>query len=336
MTRSPLALAALANAAVPGLQPVAVGQPDVTGMDFDVAVVTDDRDRRWVVRAPRRAAASAVLDIERSLLPLLANRLPVPVPRPAGYAALPEGGRAVVYRYLDGEPLDTGRLEPGPGLAAHLGRVLAALHDTPPDLLDDVGLPTYDADEYRRRRMAEVDRAATTGAVPTSLLSRWEKALERVSQWRFAATLVHGDLAGEHVLVDAGRVSGIVDWDEARVADPADDLAFVTVGTSAAALDTVLEAYAQARAEQPDRHLLERARLAAELALARWLLGGVDADDSTVVDQATRALRLLAEGLDAPARTDGQRTDGQPTAGQPIGHADRPTEPSPGRTRPDS
>jgi aminoglycoside phosphotransferase (APT) family kinase protein len=295
--RSPLALAALASAAVPGLDPVAVGDPDVAGMDFDVAVVTDDRGRRWVVRAPRRAAASAVLDVERSLLSLLAERLPVPVPRPSGYTTLPEGGQAVVYRYLEGHPLDPHRLEPGPGLAAHLGRVLAALHDTPPDLLEDTGLPVYDADEYRRRRMTEVDRAAATGAVPTSLLSRWEKSLEQVPQWRFAATLVHGDLSGEHVLVDGGRVSGVVDWDEARVADPADDLAFVTVGASPEALDTVLEAYAQARAEPPDRHLVARARLAAELALARWLLSGVDADDSAVVDQATQALRTLADGL---------------------------------------
>lgn len=297
VSRSVLALAALASAAVPGLDPVSVTAPEVPGMDFDVAVVTDDHQRRWVVRAPRRAAASAVLDVERSLLPLLGERLPVPVPRPSGYASLPEGGRAVVYRYLEGAPLDPSTLTPGPGLAAHLGRVLAALHDTPPDLLEDTGLPVYTADEYRRRRLAEVDRAAGTGAVPTPLLGRWERSLERVAQWRFAATLVHGDLSGEHVLVDGGRVSGIVDWDEARVADPADDLAFVTVGTSPAIVDTVLEAYAQARAEQPDRHLVARAELAAELALARWLLGGVDADDASVVDQASQALRGLATRL---------------------------------------
>jgi aminoglycoside phosphotransferase (APT) family kinase protein len=293
-----LALAALASAAVPGLDPVFVADPDVAGMDFDVAVVTDDRQRRWVVRAPRRAAASAVLDVERALLPLLATRLPVPVPLPAGYADLPGGGRAVVYRYLEGQPLDPATLTPGPGLAAHVGQVLAALHDTPPDLVEDMGLPAYEADEYRQRRLAEVDRAAATGAVPTALLGRWERALEQVAQWRFAATLVHGDLSGEHLLVDAGRVSGVVDWDEARVADPADDLAFVTVGAPEHVVDTVLEAYAQARAEPPDRHLLTRAGLAAELALARWLLGGVDADDAGVVDQASAALRDLAARLD--------------------------------------
>jgi aminoglycoside phosphotransferase (APT) family kinase protein len=306
VTRSALARAALANAAVPGLDPVAVGQPDAAGIDFDVAVVTDDRGLRWVVRAPRRSAASAVLDVERALLPLLARRLPVPVPQPAGYARLPDGGSAVVYRYLPGQPLDPSTLAPGPGLAAHVGQVLAALHDTPPDVLEDVGLPTYDADEYRQRRLSEVDRAAGTGAVPTTLLDRWERALEQVAHWRFAPTLVHGDLSGEHVLVDGDRVSGLVDWDEARIADPADDLAFVTVGASDQVVDTVLEAYAQARTEPPDRHLVTRARLAAELALARWLLSGVDADDASVTDRATSALRDLAGRLETSATPSAQ------------------------------
>jgi aminoglycoside phosphotransferase (APT) family kinase protein len=286
---------------VPGLDPVAVAGTTAPGTDFDVAVVTDDRQRRWVVRAPRRPAASAVLDVERSLLSLLADRLPVPVPRPAGYATLPEGGRAVVYRYLEGQPLDPSRLAPGPGLAAHLGRVLAALHDVPPDVLEDTGVPVYDAEEYRRRRLTEVDRAAGTGAVPAALLARWERSLEQVAQWRFASTLVHGDLSGEHVLVEDGRVSGLLDWDDVRVADPADDLAFVTVGATPDVVDTVLEAYAQARAESPDRHLLDRAGMAAELALARWLLGGVDADDGEVVDRASTALRDLAERVGADA-----------------------------------
>jgi aminoglycoside phosphotransferase (APT) family kinase protein len=141
--------------------------------------------------------------------------------------------------------------------------------------------------------------------VPASLLSRWERELEQVAHWRFASTPVHGDLAGEHVLVDGDRISGLVDWSQACVADPADDLAFVCAGASPDVLDTVLEAYAMSRADAPDRHLLDRARLAGELAFARWLLGGVAADDAAVVDQATVALRRLAEELDADAGTRG-------------------------------
>ncbi len=297
--RSALALAALASAAVAGLDPVAVGAPQVDGMDFDVAVVTDTKNRRWVVRAPRRAAASALVDVEARLLPRLALLLPVAVPAPAGYCDLPEGGRCVVYPFVAGSPLHAGRLAPGSAVTHELGRVLAALHNVPAEVFDEAGAPTYTAEQYRQRRLSDVDRAAATGHVPPALLTRWEKALEQVTSWRFASTPVHGDLAAEHVLVDDGQISGIIDWGEARVADPADDLAWVAAGAGSEALDGVLESYAMARTEQPDRHLLERAQLAGELAFARWLLGGVAADDTTVVDQASAALADLAERLAA-------------------------------------
>jgi len=299
VSRSTLALAALASVAVPGLDPVAVRPADVTGMDFDVAVVQDAEGRRWVVRAPRRPAVAALVDAEARLLPRLQPLLPVPVPVPAGHCRLPEGGRCVVAAYLPGTPLDPAALRAGSPLAAEVGRVMAALHEIDPDVFEEAGAPVYGADEYRLRRLADVDRAAATGRVPASLLARWERALEQVSHWRFVPTPVHGDLAGEHVLEHEGRVSGVLDWGEARVADPADDLAWVAASAAPDALDTVLEAYSMARGDRPDPHLLDRARLAGELALARWLLGGVAADDARVVDDATRALGRLAEVVEA-------------------------------------
>jgi len=297
VSRSTLALAALASVAVPGLDPVAVRPADVAGMDFDVAVVQDAEGRRWVVRAPRRPAVAALVDAEARLLPRLQPLLPVPVP--AGHCRLPEGGRCVVAAYLPGTPLDPAALRAGSPLAAEVGRVVATLHEIDPDVFEEVGAPVYGADEYRLRRLADVDRAAATGRVPASLLARWERALEQVSHWRFVPTPVHGDLAGEHVLEHEGRVSGVLDWGEARVADPADDLAWVAASAPPDALDTVLEAYSMARGDRPDPHLLDRARLAGELALARWLLGGVAADDARVVDDATRALARLAEVVEA-------------------------------------
>lgn len=290
-------LAALASAAVRGLDPVRVRQPEVPAVDFDAAVVEDTRRRLWVVRAPRRAAAGAAMESEVRLLAGLGDRarsgIPFAVPEVAGSAPLPEGGRAVVYPYLDGAPLHPGELKPGPGLAAALGRALAALHDAPHSIVEDAGLPVYDAGEYRERRLAELDRAAATGHVPARLLTRWEKVLEDVGRWRFHPSVIHGDLVAEHVLVADDAVVGILDWPEAKVADPADDLAWVAVGADTAALDTVLEAYAVTRREQPDRHLATRARLAGELALARWLLHGVTTDDGAVVQDAVQMLRDL-------------------------------------------
>ena len=216
--------------------------------------------------------------------------------RPA--AELAEEPFEVVARWaLTGRWDPSARFAPGPGLAARLGKALAALHDVDRDVVEDAGLPVYEANEYRERRMAELDRAAGTGHVPTVLLTRWEKALEDVGRWRFQSCVTHGDLVAEHVLVDGGDVVGLIDWGEAKVADPADDLAWVAVGADEDALDSVLEAYAVSRAVEPDRSLGDRARLAGELALARWLLHGVQSDDSGIVDDAVEMLRDLADDV---------------------------------------
>lgn len=300
MPRSPLALAALATVAVPGLDAYDVRQPLRGGSEFDVALVTDAQRRHWVVRAPTTPAAGAALEAEVALLEALAlqvdaGRLPFDVPRPTGFAHLPEGGRAAVHRLVPGRPLRLDELGPGPGLAASLGRALGALHELPASVIEQSGLPVYDAAAYRQRRQAEVDEAAKTGRVPATLLRRWESRLEDVRLWHFQPTVVHGDLTATHVLVHDERISGILDWGDAMVADPADDLAWLLVAAPQEALDAILEAYLLRRTELRDPHLSERAMLAGELALARWLLYGVRSGQDDVVDDAVAMLADLDE-----------------------------------------
>lgn len=300
MPRSPLALAALATVAVPGLDAFDVRRPAQASAGVDTAVVIDATGRRWVVRAPQDAGAGAALEAEVALLEGLVRyvdegALPFDVPRTSGFAALPEGGRAVVHPQLPGRPLRLELLGPGPGLAASVGRAIAALHELPVGLVEDAGLPVYDAEAYRVRRLAEIDEAARTGRVPAGLLRRWERALEDVAMWRFRPTVVHGDLSADHVLCTGADVTGVLGWSEAKVADPADDLAWLLVAAPQEGVDPILEAYNLRRTELSDRHLAARALLAGELALARWLLHGVRSDDATIVDDATTMLEELAE-----------------------------------------
>jgi aminoglycoside phosphotransferase (APT) family kinase protein len=304
VTRSPLALAALASAAVPGLAPVSVqGVTARTGEQYQVAFLEDQEGRRWVVRLPLNAVAAAQLDEGESLTRLLARRMPFAVPVPQGYAQLKEGGRAAVYPRLAGEPLDWTQLPAGSRLAAEVGRAIAAVHNVDRGLYDEAGTPSYDADTYRTRRLADLDRGAATGHVPTGLLSRWEHALEEVTLWRFATCPVHGNLTDRHVLVaydgsddaGAGTVKGLTGWERAQVADPADDFGTLVTGCAPAAFDTVLEAYSHARAERPDKHLERRARLAGELRGLTALLEAVTSEDDELVESRAQALRRLDE-----------------------------------------
>ena len=174
------------------------------------------------------------------------------------------------------------------------------MHELPTSLVENAGLPAYDAGEYRRRRQAEVDEAARTGKVPPALLRRWEDRLEDVALWRFRPTVIHGDLTSERVLVHGDKVTGILHWGDACVADPADDLAWLLVAAHPDTTDSIMEAYQLRRTELTDPHLADRALLAGELALARWLLYGVRTQDPEIIDDAVAML----EELDAHTRAD--------------------------------
>lgn len=296
--RSPFALAALACSAVRGLEPAAAAVRVSHDPEVDAADVEDGLGRRWVVRVPRTPAAAARLDAEGRLVGGLAGYLPFAVPDVAGVASSKDGTTAVVTRALTGSPVDPAALAPGVGLAAALGRGIAAVHDLPPRVVEDAGLPVYTAEQYRRRRLAEVDRAAATGHVPAGLLTRWEHAIEAAGAWRFMPSVVHGDLAAETVLADGGEVVAVLEWGEARVADPADDLAWLVAGADDEAVDAVLGAYTAARRSPVDADLVRRARLASELACARWLLHGVTVDDAEIVDDAVAMLTDLDAAVD--------------------------------------
>lgn len=304
-SRGPLTLAALASAAVPGLDPDSVeGVVTPAVSPFDVAFVQDHEHRRWVVRSPRTPAASAQLEQSAALLALLARRLTMPVPAVRGWAALPEGGRACVTSYLTGRLVDLESIAPGSRLAAGLGRALAQLHNLDTRVYEEAGVPVYDAASYRTRRLAELDRAAATGRVPTGLLARWEGILDDESLWGFAATPTHGAIGPGTVLAtpDDGEepdVKGLLGWESAQVADPADDLAPLVGELHPEALDTVLEAYAHARVERPDQHLQRRARLVHEMQLVRSMMVAVAAGDDTGAEQRAAELRRLDEQLAA-------------------------------------
>jgi hypothetical protein len=164
--------------------------------------------------------------------------------------------------------------------------------------------------------------------VPAGLLSRWERSLEDVSLWRFAPTPTHGDLTGHEVLAvfddedDAttGRIRGLTGWENAKVADPADDFAALVTMASPLAFDAVLEAYSDARVDRPDKHLGRRARLAGELKLLSELLTAVGAGDTLGTEASADRLRLL-NGATFDDRDD-ESVEPTPPASQPF-----PTDP---------
>lgn len=296
-------LAAIASAAVPGLAPTGVaGAPD-DAADFDSALLVDDSGKQWRVRSPRHPEASMRLETElqalRAFTPAVKAELPFLIPHMAGSVRQGELS-TFVYSHLTGttrplEALTAG----GRRMAQELGRVIAAIHELPKDMVQRADLPSYEANEYRQRKLNELDQAATTGKIPSILLRRWEHALEDVALWRFSPTVVHGDLHEDHLLIAAGRVSAVTGWTDLFIGDPAEDFAWLAAAEDTAFVDAVYAAYTEARATAVDPHLSRRAALAAEFALAQWLVRGVALEDAAMIHEAEDMLATLEEDVES-------------------------------------
>lgn len=297
MKRTPVELAAIASAAVPGLSPTAVtGDADDTA-DFDSALIIDSEKRRWRVRSPKHIEASTRLESERQVLRIFSANvranLPFLLPTVAGTVRVGEL-TTFVYSHVSGkvEPIEV-LLSGRATLGKEIGLALAAIHSLDADIVTSADLPSYTANEFRQRKLNELDQAATTGKIPSELLRRWEHALEDVALWRFSPTVVHGDFHEDNLVVHDGKLVAVTGWTDVRFADPADDFAWLTAIDDAEFVDTVVESYSAARGSDVDPHLMRRAALSAEFALAQWLVRAVNGTDPAVIADAEDMLMTL-------------------------------------------
>ena len=317
MRRKPIELAAVATAAVPGLTPTAVSSAPDDPADFDSALLLDSEGKQWRVRSPRHAEASARLETEfmvlRAFAPGVRAELPFLMPTVAG--TVRQGALSTfVYSHLAGTTRSVEELTAGSeGLAKEIGAALAAIHDLPQALVSNADLPSYTPNEFRQRRLNELDQAATTGKIPPVLLRRWEHALEDVSLWRFNPCVVHGDLHEDNLLVEGERVTAVTGWTDLRIGDPADDMAWLVASNEQSFVDSVLRHYTSSRRDAPDAHLLRRAALSAEFALAQYLVKGLAAGDQAMIAEAEEMLASLAEDI--------TEHGGQPISVEPLPQA---------------
>ena len=230
-------------------------EPLATGWDNTVHLVNGT----WVFRFPRRTIALPGVNREIAVLPMLAPRLPLPVPVPE-LVGTPTprypwpfwGGRLVPGTELaDVAPDEAGRME----IARGVGAFLRALHD--PDLVA----------ELLAEVAAELPRDPTRRGDPSVRAPRSREALARLAEHgrcapdpaadRFLAdaagmegptgadVICHGDLHIRHVLVAADRSAavGVIDWGDLCLGDPVVDLSLAYSGFAGPARAAFLSAY---------------------------------------------------------------------------------------------
>lgn len=298
--RSYLNLAALAVVAAPNVIPARLALPQHRDADQTLTGLIDVQGRHWEVIHTTNPTIGAALIAESRVLKQIGRRVDggyvdFDVPRPEGGVTLPDKSYVQVRTHIPGHPLAIESLRPGPGLAAGLGRALAQLHEIPPTLIEEAGLPVLTAADVRSNWQSLFDDAAMTGKVDSNLLARWESALDEDLWWRFHPVVVHGDLAEENIITGGGSILAFKGLSQMRVGDPAEDLAWVYSSAPIDTLDVIEEAYDRGRIEGVDKYLRLRAELVSELNLARWLLHGVRTKDDAIIDEAVEMLEDLAE-----------------------------------------
>ncbi|MEV0288844.1 aminoglycoside phosphotransferase family protein [Kribbella sp. NPDC050820] len=184
-------------------------------------------NRELVVRVAREPG---VVRREAELLEWVGKVSTLPVPQPV--FVLPEDG-CLAYRKLDGTPLidlpPDIRSQCAVRVAAELGGLLAVLHAQDVEQLADlVDIDDEPLDAWR-------DEAAESyTAVASELTPDTQRAVEAFLQSPLPAppprlVYSHNDLGIEHVLVNASTydVSGVIDWTDAAICDPARDLGLI-------------------------------------------------------------------------------------------------------------
>lgn len=193
------------------------------GWDNTTFRLGDDKS----VRLPSHKAYVPQIDKEHRWLPVLAEQLAVPIPRPIAKGKPGCGFPAPwsIYGWLEGEPAAVVDVRDHDRFAAALAEFLTSLQRVSAASGPAYGAhsfnrggPVSEWDEQTRACIDQlVDEIDVDGAVEV-----WEAAL--VSPWSGPDVWVHGDVTGSNLLLRDDELCGVIDFGCSAVGDPACDL----------------------------------------------------------------------------------------------------------------
>ncbi|WP_405883357.1 aminoglycoside phosphotransferase family protein [Streptomyces sp. NBC_01136] len=237
LVRSLLAEGEAAGAG-PGVRPVAEGGEHSTWWVGTRHVLRLAPDREAAVRQRR----------ELRLRDLIRPHIGVAVPTSVTHGDW-EGGLTYTLdtrlRGRSGEVQDVSAVG-----EADLAALLTGLREVPVRQAEALGVPRVtprSLEELRTAAEAAAEQLAAADEFdPGRLAQLTAPAAGQLAAQTATAVLVHHDLKGEHLVVSAdGRVRGVLDWTDAALGDPAEDIAglAIAVGAPAAVRAATLAGY---------------------------------------------------------------------------------------------
>jgi macrolide phosphotransferase len=221
-----------------------------SGADFLVVFASDETAAPWVLRLPRRPEVLPRAASEGRALALIAPRLQVAVP---DWRVQSE--ELIAYPLLSGRPAEVegaayvwhvDEPPPHPLFVRTLGRTLAELHGISAEDVAAAGVPVHAPAEVRAMAASMLEQARAPLDASDRMWATWQRWLADDTYWPQHSALTHGDLHPGHMLLDnRGGLTGLLDWTEAAVSDPALDFTYTHASMGPAVLADVLEAYRQ-------------------------------------------------------------------------------------------
>lgn len=189
-----------------------------------------------VIRIAKSKAVDDAYALEKHLLPALwQHRTPeisLRIPRPAWYAPpnadFPHG--VIGYPKIPGTPLEIATLKNQSYAEVYsvpIGGFLAWLHRVPLDVIDlhdDFHARRSDWQAQHARTMPHL-RSLLTGDEYDKLDRWWDALLRDARMAHYTPVIQHGDLWVGNILIDGVHLTGVIDWSNAGVGDPAQDFA---------------------------------------------------------------------------------------------------------------
>jgi aminoglycoside phosphotransferase (APT) family kinase protein len=216
------------------LSPLVADEIEVLGQGTESAAFRVDS--AWVVRFPLVPEAQRTLRRELALLPELAQRLGVAVPRPEHVAQAKGQLVFSAYRMLEGEPLSDAALAGQSRRVREraldeLAALLEAIHRFPlvRGRAAGVSLERYKGGYHEAQQALQHAVDGMLGAAEFDSIARQHSAFERARQTRSGPVLLHADIKPAHLLHDprTGALTGLIDWGDVSLGQADFDLAIV-------------------------------------------------------------------------------------------------------------
>lgn len=278
--------------------------PDLAGQGIEFIGSGWDNDAYRlgdiVIRFPRRHVAVDMVRFEAAVLDRLPRDLLLQVPRlhlvgkPSDAYPYP----FLAYQMVKGTPVcDTPGVHWDRADASALGQFLRMVHQVPVSVGKAFrGDTLRKADvAFRLGKCQEVLAELPEDAlgVPKPDILRAAVALSQTTAAQVSA-LVHGDLYSRHVLVDGSRLSGVIDWGDSHVGDPALDLSIAYTLLPSECEGPFFDAYGGV-----DQGTRERAMFRAVFYCVVLADFGVGNDDPPILETARFTARRILETIES-------------------------------------